>query len=172
MATPSLLAQNDAKMIKTLSMFNYLKFILLTFLGKGAGDRVKARKNDGDKIDLRKSFAQLAIPVLAMSRANKRTIVILLDISLCGLTVWLAYYLRLGEFISFARHGQFGLGAVWAVAVSVAIALPIFIVSGLYRAIFRYSGWPALLAVTRALIIYGLFYFLILSSRQSQKCKY
>jgi FlaA1/EpsC-like NDP-sugar epimerase len=32
------------------------------------------------------------------------------------------------------------------------------VVSGLYRAIFRYSGWPALLAVARATSIYGLLY--------------
>jgi hypothetical protein len=31
--------------------------------------------------------------------------------------------------------------ALWAVGVSIAIALPVFMVSGLYRAIFRYSGW-------------------------------
>lgn len=36
--------------------------------------------------------------------------------------------------------------------------MPIFIVSGLYRAIFRYSGWPALLAVARAVGVYGLLY--------------
>ena len=47
---------------------------------------------------------------------------------------------------------------LWAVSASIAIALPIFIVSGLYRAIFRYSGWPALLAVARAVVIYGLLY--------------
>jgi FlaA1/EpsC-like NDP-sugar epimerase len=32
------------------------------------------------------------------------------------------------------------------------------VVSGLYRAIFRHSGWPALLAVARAVGIYGLLY--------------
>jgi FlaA1/EpsC-like NDP-sugar epimerase len=31
-------------------------------------------------------------------------------------------------------------------------------VSGLYRAIFRYTGWPAMLAVARAVGIYGLLY--------------
>jgi len=41
---------------------------------------------------------------------------------------------------------------------SAGIALPIFVASGLYRAIFRYSGWPALLAVARAVGIYGLLY--------------
>src|SRR5690606_22862734 len=77
---------------------------------------------------------------------------------LCVLTVWLAYYLRLGEFIGFARHAQWGTGATWAAVASVTLALPLFIVSGLYRAIFRYSGWPALLAVARAVGIYGLLY--------------
>ena len=43
-------------------------------------------------------------------------------------------------------------------------ALPIFMVSGLYRAIFRYSGWPALLAVARAVVIYGLIYLIILTA--------
>jgi FlaA1/EpsC-like NDP-sugar epimerase len=47
---------------------------------------------------------------------------------------------------------------LWAVGASIGIALPIFVVSGLYRAIFRYSGWPALLSVARAVGIYGLLY--------------
>jgi FlaA1/EpsC-like NDP-sugar epimerase len=40
--------------------------------------------------------------------------------------------------------------------VSVALALPVFITSGLYRAIFRYSGLPAMVAVGRAMLLYGL----------------
>ncbi len=39
---------------------------------------------------------------------------------------------------------------------SVVIALPIFIASGLYRAIFRYSGLPAMVAVVRAMLLYGV----------------
>ncbi|MBU6370441.1 MAG: polysaccharide biosynthesis protein, partial [Burkholderiales bacterium] len=48
--------------------------------------------------------------------------------------------------------------ARWAVGVSIGLAIPIFVISGLYRAIFRYSGWPALLAVAQAIGIYGLLY--------------
>jgi len=107
---------------------------------------------------LRKPLHQLAVPVLAMPRVAKRIVVILLDVSLCVLTVWLAYYLRLGEFISFSGSNEWAEGAVWAGAVSIGIALPIFVVSGLYRAIFRYSGWPAMLAVARAVGVYGLLY--------------
>lgn len=50
------------------------------------------------------------------------------------------------------------MGAGWAAVISVMLALPLFIVSGLYRAIFRDSGWPALLAATHAFGIYGLLY--------------
>lgn len=41
MSTPRLLAETDAQMIKELTLFNYFRYILLTVLGKGAGDRVK-----------------------------------------------------------------------------------------------------------------------------------
>lgn len=97
-------------------------------------------------------FTNLAAPILALPRFAKRSIVVAVDLSLCILTVWLAYYLRLGEFV--ALSGK----AWWAVVAAICIAIPIFVISGLYRAIFRYSGWPALLAVTRAVSIYGLLY--------------
>lgn len=110
---------------------------------------------------LKKYFIQLAPPILALPRAIKRIIVLSVDFSLCILTVWLAYYLRLEEFISFTRDGFWVEGMMRATVASVVLALPIFIMTGLYRAIFRYSGWPALLAVARAIGLYGLFYLVI-----------
>ncbi|MCG9056232.1 polysaccharide biosynthesis protein [Laribacter hongkongensis] len=107
---------------------------------------------------MKKPLSKLVVPVLALPRPAKRFVVLLVDLSLCVLTVWLAYYLRLGTFISFAGASEWAQGAVWAGVVSIGLALPVFIVSGLYRAIFRYSGWPALLAVARAVGIYGLLY--------------
>ena len=40
MSTPELLAKTDAEMIRTMSAGNYFKYILLTVIGRGAGDRV------------------------------------------------------------------------------------------------------------------------------------
>ncbi len=113
---------------------------------------------------MEKPLSKLAVPVLALPRSAKRFVALMVDLSLCVLTVWLAYYLRLGEFISFAGSSEWAQGAVWASVVSVGIALPIFVVSGLYRAIFRYSGWPALLAVARAIGIYGLLYVTVFTA--------
>lgn len=43
MSKPELLACIDAEMIRTLSLFNYFKYILMTVSGRGRGDRVGQR---------------------------------------------------------------------------------------------------------------------------------
>ena len=101
---------------------------------------------------MKNSLSQWTVPILSLPRWAKRSVVLTLDTGLCVLTVWLAFYLRLGELIMLSGN------ALVAALVSVGIGLPIFIVSGLYRAIFRYSGWPALIAVARAIVIYGILY--------------
>ena len=42
MSTPGLRAQTDADMITQMSVRNYFKYIFLTMLGKGGGDRIKS----------------------------------------------------------------------------------------------------------------------------------
>lgn len=44
MSTPALLAEIDQKMIQTLTLANYFKYILQTVAGQGGGDRVLNRK--------------------------------------------------------------------------------------------------------------------------------
>lgn len=41
MSTPELLAKTDREMIDTLNLANYFKYILMTVIGSGSGDRVK-----------------------------------------------------------------------------------------------------------------------------------
>jgi len=101
---------------------------------------------------------RLATPILALPRTAKRLVALLLDAGLCVLAVWLAYFLRLGEFVSIMDGTSWAQGAALAAGVSIVLAMPVFIVFGLYRAIFRYSGWPALLAVARAVAVYAVLF--------------
>ncbi len=93
--------------------------------------------------------------LLALPRLSKRVISIAVDMALCTLAVWLAYYLRLGEFISLDGRPTL------AVVVSIAIALPTFVVSGLYRAVLRYAGQELAWATVRACASYGVIYAVI-----------
>lgn len=92
---------------------------------------------------------------ISLPRWAKQFVVLIVDICICATTVWLAYYLRLSQFIPMS-------GAMLMVAIlSMALALPIFFMAGLYRAIFRYSGWPALMSLARAVGVYGLIFVVI-----------
>jgi len=97
-------------------------------------------------------IAAFSQPVLSLPRLAKRIIALCVGSSFCILAVWLAYYLRLGEFRTLADS------LMLPVFASVVLALPICIVSGLYRAIFRYTGMPAMISVARAMGVYGLMY--------------
>lgn len=108
-----------------------------------------------------RALRELAHGVTALPRTVKRLIVVFLDSCLCILSVWLAYYLRIGEFVSFSPDSPWGEGAIWASAAAIFLAIPIFLVNGLYRAVFRYSGLPAMLAVGRATAEYGILYAIL-----------
>jgi len=100
---------------------------------------------------------KLADLVLALPRPAKRTVAICIDVILCALAVWIAFYLRLDQWIALR-------GVQWlAVLISCGIAIPIFIVSGLYRAIFRYSSTAAMLSIAQAAFVYGVIYATIIT---------
>ena len=46
MSTPSLLDQTDAHMLEQLNVVAYIKYILQTLAGRGAGDRITPQKRD------------------------------------------------------------------------------------------------------------------------------
>jgi FlaA1/EpsC-like NDP-sugar epimerase len=107
---------------------------------------------------IRSIFSRLTAPVLELPRVAKRVVAVMVDMSLCVLTVWLAYYMRLGEFVTLSGN------AFIASIISMIVCLVVFTVFGLYRAIFRYSDWPALLTVARAVLVYGLIYSAIFTA--------
>jgi FlaA1/EpsC-like NDP-sugar epimerase len=93
--------------------------------------------------------------ILDLPRTQKRLLALAVDSLLCVATVLFAYYLRLGVWV-------WPVGTQWlSVAAACLFAIPLFISSGLYRAIFRYAGWSALMAVARAIFIYGILYSMV-----------
>jgi FlaA1/EpsC-like NDP-sugar epimerase len=100
---------------------------------------------------------QAASDLLGMSRGAKRLVVVSIDTAFCCVAVWLAFDLRLESWVSF------NVDIAIASAVSVVIALPLFVAFGLYRAIFRYSGIDALFSIFKSLIIYAFVFFSIVT---------
>ena len=95
---------------------------------------------------------RLADVLVDLPRPAKRVIALGIDVMLCVFAVWLAFALRLD-------YWGWPPGRPWlAIAGSVAIALPIFVVSGFYRAIFRYAGMGVMLTMAQALALYTVLY--------------
>jgi FlaA1/EpsC-like NDP-sugar epimerase len=87
--------------------------------------------------------------VLALPRPAKRLIALAADAMLCVISVHLAYYLRTNSWAD-------PLGPMlYPMVVSILLALPLFVIFGLYRAIFRYAGPAALAAILRAMLGYA-----------------
>jgi FlaA1/EpsC-like NDP-sugar epimerase len=92
--------------------------------------------------------------VLKLPRSVKRLIALGLDGFICIISVYVAFYLRLGFWTTI-------YAASHPMIASIAIGLPIFVSFGLYRAIFRHAGWYAVLSVARAVALYSVPFFLI-----------
>lgn len=87
--------------------------------------------------------------ILGWPRAVKRLVVVGLDVAMALAATWLAFTLRLD-----ALHRPTGV-QWWVYVLTPALAVPVFIRFGLYRAIFRYTGQAALLATAQAVAVYG-----------------
>lgn len=88
---------------------------------------------------------------LGLSRSTKRIIVILVDCGLALTAVWLAFWLRLG-------YWDYITGGQWLAAVAALMAIPIFWIFGIYRALFRHVGLQSLVGIARAILLYTLLY--------------
>ncbi|PIT73896.1 nucleoside-diphosphate sugar epimerase/dehydratase [Limnohabitans sp. G3-2] len=96
--------------------------------------------------------ADLTDFLLMLPRPLKRALALGADAFVCGATVWMAFNLRLESWTAWSpAHFTAFVGAV-------AFALPLFIVFGLYRAIFRYAGLPALMTVLKVIALYAVIY--------------
>lgn len=93
--------------------------------------------------------------MLALPRPTKRAIALFADAVLCAASVHLSYYLRTSEWAD-----PFG-PILYPTLTAIILALPLFIAFGLYRAIFRYAGAAALVAILQAVSAFALPFALI-----------
>ena len=90
--------------------------------------------------------------LLNLSRRQKRSIQVVTDIALVWLALWLAFVVRLGidDMINpVTTHVQLFIAAP-------LVAIPLFIRFGMYRAVMRYFGNDALIAIIKAVSLSAL----------------
>lgn len=88
--------------------------------------------------------------LLGLPRPLKRLIALGMDSAMCVLSVYVAFYLRLGVWVDIRAD------PAHPILGSIAMALPVFVSFGLYRAVFRYAGWSAIVTVGRAITVYAI----------------
>ena len=94
--------------------------------------------------------------IINLPRYAKRALAIILDLGLCILCTWLAFYIRLEQFIKINDV------TILAVLISIILAIPIFWLMGLYKTMFRFVGSSIILTVFVAIFSYSLLYFAVI----------
>jgi FlaA1/EpsC-like NDP-sugar epimerase len=90
--------------------------------------------------------------LLALPRRQKRIIQVTADVFLVWAALWMAFVVRLGvdDLINpFETH-------TWLFVLAPIVAIPLFIRIGLYRAVMRYFGNDALIAIIKAVSLSAL----------------
>jgi len=90
--------------------------------------------------------------LLNLSRRNKRVIQVVTDVFLVWFALWLAFFVRLGidDMINPVKLH------LWLFICAPLIAIPLFIRFGMYRAVMRYFGNDALIAIIKAVSLSSL----------------
>ena len=89
-------------------------------------------------------------------RKIKLITIVLIDCVLCCFSIWISYYLRLGNF--FLPIGQM----VSPMLTSVGISLSVFWFLGIYKNASRNFSYFNILKLYQAITFYGIFFFLII----------
>ncbi|WP_313089537.1 nucleoside-diphosphate sugar epimerase/dehydratase [Pseudomonas sp.] len=90
--------------------------------------------------------------LVQLPRRYKRLIQVSTDVVLVWAALWLAFVVRLGD----ARNIEPLGGHAWLFGIAPLIAIPFFIRFGMYRAVMRYFGNDALMAIAKAVTLSAL----------------
>jgi FlaA1/EpsC-like NDP-sugar epimerase len=93
--------------------------------------------------------------LLTSPRLFKQALAVLSDMIICAIAVQLAMDLRL------ETHSPWGIQHSWLLMTGLALFIPVFILMGLYRAIFRYAGLQVIFSLNKAMVVYGFLYALV-----------
>ena len=90
--------------------------------------------------------------LLGLSRRNKRLIQVACDVLLVWLALWMAFIVRLGidDLINPMEEHR------WLFISAPIVAIPLFVRFGMYRAVMRYFGNDALIAIIKAVSLSSL----------------
>lgn len=90
--------------------------------------------------------------LLALPRRRKRILQVITDILLVWFALWMAFVVRLGvdDMINPAALHQ------WLFLCAPVVAIPLFVRFGMYRAVMRYFGNDALIAIIKAVSLSSL----------------
>lgn len=95
--------------------------------------------------------------LVSLSRHQKRLIQVTVDVVLVWGALWLAFVVRLGDNRSIEPFS----GHAWLFGLAPIITIPLFIRFGMYRAVMRYFGNDALLAIVKAVTLSALLIALV-----------
>nr|WP_313055177.1 nucleoside-diphosphate sugar epimerase/dehydratase [Pseudomonas lopnurensis] len=90
--------------------------------------------------------------LVSLPRRYKRLIQVVTDVVLIWAALWLAFVVRLGDTHNIEPLG----GHAWLFGIAPLIAIPFFIRFGMYRAVMRYFGNDALMAIAKAVTLSAL----------------
>ena len=98
--------------------------------------------------------------LLNLPRNVKVILAILFDSIVCIISVWVSYYLRIGDF-TFYTSGPYNIISCYL--ISVSLFLISFGFFKLYKSLFRYISKKGFFIIIKALSFYSMFFFLIVS---------
>ncbi|WP_377706485.1 polysaccharide biosynthesis protein [Pseudomonas protegens] len=90
--------------------------------------------------------------LLKLPRRKKRVLQVVTDIVLVWIALWMAFVVRLG----FDDLNNPFIVHFWLFASAPVVAIPLFIRFGMYRAVMRYFGNDALIAIVKAVTLSAL----------------
>ncbi|WP_176507355.1 MULTISPECIES: polysaccharide biosynthesis protein [Pseudomonas] len=90
--------------------------------------------------------------LLALPRRHKRLLQVMTDIVLIWVALWLAFVVRLG----IDEMANPIIDHTWLFVCAPLVAIPLFIRFGLYRAVMRYFGNDALIAIIKSVTLSAL----------------